>query len=485
MTVQRNIFFVILGLLVAVFIFFGAFWGLVAGEAYDGKIFDGVTVRGVSLSGMSRDEAVAKIRALEAEMKETSITFTLEGHSWPVTLAELGFRLDAEGMADRAFKAGRSGFVVGQWLERRRLEREGREIGTIVEIDRARMEFVVGQLVRGFTREARDAGFEITEDDRVVVVPSEDGLRVDFDWLYRDIVETVQEKSGGTVAVRLAHVVPQHTEDEVRAMGITGKIAEYTTYFDPKLVDRSYNVSVAASAINNLLVAPGETVSFNEIVGPRSLEQGYRNAPIIIENEFQDGMGGGVCQVSSTLYNAVLLANLEIVERSHHSLPVAYVPIGRDATVVYGHIDFKFRNPDPTYVYIRSEIGKSHLTIKVFGRVRENRRVEIKSWVTQTFEPKVLREEDPNLEAGKEVVKRQGLRGYKAEAERWVWDDGKLHKEKLPSSYYHPLDKIVAVGVKAQPTTISPPADMQIPETVLPPAAEEPPPAAGREETDR
>jgi len=483
-TVQRNIFFVILGLLVAVFIFFGAFWGLVASEAHEGRIFEGVTVRGVSLSGMSRDEAAAKIRALEAEMRETPITFVLDGYSWPVTLAELGFRLDAEGMADRAFKVGRSGFFVGQWLERRRLEREGREIGTVAEIDRERMEFIVGQLARGFTREARDAGFTITENDRVEIVPSQDGLRVDFDRLYRDIVATAQGKSGGRVAVRLVRVAPRHTEDEVRAMGITGKIAEYTTYFDPKLVDRSYNVSVAASALNNLLVAPGETVSFNEIVGPRSLEHGYRNAPIIIENQFQDGMGGGVCQVSSTLYNAVLLAKLEIVERSHHSLPVTYVPIGRDATVVYGHIDFKFRNPDPTYVYVRSEIGKSHLTIKIFGHVRENRRVEIKSWVTQTFEPKVLREDDPDLEAGKEVVKRQGLRGYKAEAERWVWDNGKLRKEKLPSSHYHPLDKIIAVGVKAQPATISPPADMPVPE-VLPPPDGEQPPAAGGEQPDR
>ncbi|MDI6906262.1 MAG: VanW family protein [Thermoanaerobacterales bacterium] len=455
-----------LGLLTSIVFAASLFWGVVAGQGAAQRIFPGVSVLGLDLGGLTRDEAVARLLALEKELRGREVEFTLDGRKWTVTLAELGFTLDAEAMADEALIAGRDGFFVRQWLERRRLARDGGSIPLRAAVDRARLAFVTEQLAGDLVRQPRDAGFRITADDRVVIVPGEGGRVIDTDRLYQDVLGSLSWTYPHPIPLPVRRVQPEHTAEDIEAMGLTGLLASYTTSFDPSLVNRSYNISVAAAAMDNLLVPPGEVVSFNAIVGPRDSTAGYREAPIIIDNQFEDGMGGGVCQVSSTLYNAVLLANLEIVERANHSLPISYVPIGRDATVVYGAVDFKFRNNTGCYVFIKQSMGRGRLTFKIFGDTARQRRVEVHSWVTETIEPKVIREEDPNLNAGEEVVKQKGLKGYKARAERWVWqNDGSVVKEPLPSSHYRPLNRIIAVGTKPAPVTITPKPGADVPAT--------------------
>jgi Uncharacterized vancomycin resistance protein len=145
-------------------------------------------------------------------------------------------------------------------------------------------------------------------------------------------------------------------------------IAQYTTYFDPSQVNRTENLRLAAKALNGKLLAPGERFSFNGSVGERTAEAGYKEAMIIEGDAFTPGLGGGVCQVSSTLYNAVMLAHLEIIERHAHSLPISYVPPGQDATVAYPVLDFKFKNSTNFYLLIHSLIDKNSLTFKLYEK---------------------------------------------------------------------------------------------------------------------
>ncbi|HWQ43108.1 MAG TPA: cell wall-binding repeat-containing protein [Desulfosporosinus sp.] len=145
-------------------------------------------------------------------------------------------------------------------------------------------------------------------------------------------------------------------------------IGQYSTEFDSTLVNRTENVHLAAMALDGKLLAPGERFSFNDSVGERTNEAGYKEALIIEGNTFTPGLGGGVCQVSSTLYNAVMLAKLEIIERHPHSLPVSYVPSGQDATVAYPVLDFKFRNSTNAYFLIRSLIEGNTLTMQLFEK---------------------------------------------------------------------------------------------------------------------
>lgn len=149
---------------------------------------------------------------------------------------------------------------------------------------------------------------------------------------------------------------------------IVEPIAQYTTYFDSSQVNRTENILLAAKALDGKLCAPGERFSFNESVGQRTAEAGYKEALIIEGNTFTLGLGGGVCQVSSTLYNAVILAELEILERHPHSLPVSYVPAGQDATVAFPVLDFKFRNSTDAYLLIRSFVEGNTLTFQLYAK---------------------------------------------------------------------------------------------------------------------
>lgn len=147
-------------------------------------------------------------------------------------------------------------------------------------------------------------------------------------------------------------------------------IAQYSTRFDSTLVNRTENIRLAAKALDGKLLAPGEGFSFNKSVGERTVKAGYKEALIIEGNIFTLGLGGGVCQVSSTLYNAVILAHLEILERHRHSLPVNYVPSGQDATVAFPSLDFKFRNSTDAYLLIRCSVKENTLTFKLYRKVK-------------------------------------------------------------------------------------------------------------------
>ncbi|MGQ9711073.1 MAG: VanW family protein [Desulfotomaculales bacterium] len=466
------------------------FWGFVYATAASDRVFPGVYVRDVSLGGLSRDACIERLKALEEELGSRPVEVAYQDSSWSIKLREIGLRLDVERMTALAMRAGREGTFIHQWLARQRISNMGFEVPLLISIDEKLLRHRVSTFGRDLIVAPRDAGFIVHPDDKVEIVPHVEGLDIDIGRIYREIRNELRDGASTLrVPVYLVRVPPRHTTEDVRAMGINGLLASYTTTFDPTLVNRAYNISVAAAALDGLLVAPGHEVSFNEIVGPRSQEAGYKDAPVILNENLVPGLGGGVCQVSSTLYNAVLLANLKVTERANHSLPVAYVPLGRDATVVYGSVDLKFVNTTPSYIYLKAPVRGSRITIKIYGNTLFKRRVEIRTKTVEIFEPKKQYEQDPNLEAGKEVVKQAGQRGYRVEAERWVWNNGAVTREALPASLYKPRDEIVAVGTKAVPTTVTPPSpppdQATLPKTPPPAAGEgEPPVPPAPEETE-
>lgn len=415
------------------------------------KVLPGIEVLGVKLEGLNKEEGIARLAELEKNLRATRVVLNYQGRSWPLLLSEAGIDLKEEAIMEAALSLGRQGTLLQRWQDRRRFKKEGLSLEPVIEFDRDKLSRRVSELTREITEEPRDAAFKINSDDTVTIIPGKNGTAVDIDRLERDIFSVLAEGEKPEVDLYLVPVPPARSTALVESMGINGLLASYTTGYNPSKTSRTYNISVAARAFNELLVLPGHVVSFNKVVGPRSSEAGYKNAPVIINNELVDGLGGGVCQVSTTLYNCILLANLEVVERTNHSLPVSYVPIGRDATVVYDAIDLKFRNNTDSYLYIKSFINNGRLTFKIYGNTAYKRDVSVYSWVTQEIEPKVIYEEDPNLPKGEQVVKQEGVKGLKVSTMRVVRLNGVVEKrEMLPESDYSPVNKIVAVGTMEQ-----------------------------------
>jgi len=434
-------------------LFFGSGFFSYASE----RVLPGIEVMGLSLEGLSRTEGMAKLAELESDLRATRVKLNYQGLSWPLVLSEVDLDLKEESIMDTALNAGRQGNILQRWQERKKFEKAGLSLEPTMELDRDKLSRRVRELTREITEEPRDAAFKINYDDTVTIIPGRNGTVIDLDRLGKDILNILAKKEKPEVTLTLISVPPERSTAMVQSMGITGLLAAYTTYFDPAKTSRAYNISVAARALNELLVLPGHIISFNQVVGPRSSEAGYKNAPVIINNELVDGLGGGVCQVSTTLYNSILLANLEVVERTNHSLPVSYAPIGRDATVVYDVLDLKFRNNTGSYLYIRSYIADGGLTLKIYGNTAYKKEVQVNSWVTREIEPQVIHEEDPNLLQGEQVVKQEGIKGFKVLTQRIVRDDGEvIKKEMMPASDYHPVHQIIAVGVMEKDLQIAP-----------------------------
>ncbi|NLI13962.1 VanW family protein [Pelotomaculum propionicicum] len=421
------------------------------------KVLPGVEIMGTDLGGLNRQEGIAKLADLEQTIRATRVVLNYQGRSWPLLLNEVGFDLNLDSIMTEALNAGRQGSLIQRWQDRKQIGKTGRPLQLIFQFDEEKLAARVSELTREITVEPVEASFKIDASDRVTVVPGKDGTSVDLEALKKDIASVLLEGAKPEVELTLVTTAPLRTTAALEAMGVNGLLGAYTTYFNAGMVSRSYNISVAAKALDDLLVLPGQVVSFNDIVGPRSSEAGYKIAPVIVNNELVDGIGGGVCQVSTTLYNSVLLANLEIVERSNHSLPVSYVPIGRDATVVDNSLDLKFRNDTNNYLYIKSYVGGGSITFKIFGDTTYKKDVRINSWVTEEIGCQVVYETDPNLPKGEQVVKQEGASGFKAYAERIVSVNGVQEKrEVLPYSDYSPKNKVIAVGTMEPSAKVAP-----------------------------
>lgn len=459
---MKRPYLIITGLLVGVFLALGAAGiGTLYGQ---GRVVAGVRAAGIDLSHMDREACRQALGTLEKKLNSTPLVFLYRDHTWTLSPPEVGLRLDTQAMLTGALQAGRDAPWWLQWYQRWKIKREGYQLPLMVVLNREKFNQKLNALVEEIITPPRDAAFRVLPDDRIEIIPGRDGLAVDEERAYRDLLAALSAGKKPEIQLSLRHVKPRTTTEEVRAMGLKGLLAAYTTSFDASYTDRVYNIRVAAAALDGLLVPPGQEVSFNKVVGPRSSEAGYKNAKVIINNRLVDGVGGGVCQVSSTLYNAVLLANLEVLERTNHSLPVSYVPVGRDATVVYGAIDFRFRNNTESYIYIRSVVSGNRLTFKIYGNTDYKVPVEIRNRITEVLEPKVIREPDPNLERGEEVVKQKGVRGFRVVTERVVLENGRRYTERLPGSFYRPVDQIIAVGTR-EPSTgpvVPPPAGGQV-----------------------
>jgi len=234
-------------------------------------------------------------------------------------------------------------------------------------------------------------------------------------------------------------------------MGITGVVSSYTTTYGGT-PGRLSNVQLVSRLIDGTLVAPGGTFSFNDATGERTAEKGFLEAPVIINGEIQNGLGGGVCQVSTTVFNAAYESGLPIVARTNHALYISHYPLGRDATVNYPDLDMRFTNDTGHWLLLRTFVGAGSLTVNLYG-TPVNRRVESTTEpLVETGPIPVQETDDPALEKGKRVVDEVGAPPRQTSVRRLVYDaNDKLLYDNTWRSFYVGEPSLVRVGTKAPP----------------------------------
>jgi vancomycin resistance protein YoaR len=246
-------------------------------------------------------------------------------------------------------------------------------------------------------------------------------------------------------------------------MGITGTVGSYETFYggDP---NRIHNVELVAHLVDNKLIAPGATFSFNRTTGERSAAKGFLEAPVIVNGEVQTGLGGGVCQVSTTVFNAAYEAGLPITDRTNHALYISHYPLGRDATVDYPDVDLKFVNDMPHWLLLRTFVGPSSLNVVLYGTPQHRRIETIAQPLTVVAPPPVQKTVDATLAPGEVVVDDPGVPAQSTSVERKVYaPDGKLLSDETWYSSYRAEPKIIRVGPPKPKVTPKPKAQQPRP----------------------
>ena len=298
---------------------------------------------------------------------------------------------------------------------------------------------------------ARDARIVVHDEGWISVEPSRDGEVLDMDVLLQDLDAAAAGGGLRTVFVALASDWPKLTTEDVQSMGLSSLGAQFVTYFDPRNTARAGNIGRAAKLVDGHVVQPGDVFSLNATMGPRTTNRGFDYAPVIASDMvLRQGVGGGICQYATTLFNAALVAGLPVVERKAHSLYISHYPIGRDATVSWGSADLKFRNDTGKPLMIRSWVDYDHLTVALVGKTGRTATFQtsgfydVKRPAYGKSRPRVIYDAD----LGPGVTRwERGIDGRSVRVVRTVRDaKGKVLFRDTFVSTYQPLDWVKRVG---------------------------------------
>lgn len=464
----------------------------VAARSPQGYVAPQVRVAGLPMGGLSKAEAEKSLAAHLARYEQTRLTLRFSAETgikrvWRTTARDLGLMVDSDATLEAARGVPQPG--VFQRVAAFVTPAKPQDVPPVVEADNRKLRAVLKQIGVTVNRKPRNArltlvpgGFNINRD--------KPGFAIDVDASATSVTAAWQEflrtaatetppvetpppakdtSTGTDTGTPPAETPAQPPTPQIVEATLTGKvtqaavtadalkeidgtIAAFSTYYGGTGLNRGGNIALAAGKINGILLAPGEVFSYNKTVGPRVASLGYRMAPVIVNNRLVPGIGGGICQVSSTLYNAALLADLKIVRRSHHAFPVRYISAGRDATVAYGSIDLQFQNNSDAPVYISSSASKGRIVFRILGKATQGKKVSL-------------------ITTG--GVSRRG--GRAATLYRVVRQDGQVVKrERISSDSYNPpppkepRKKRVAKRAAKPKTTQKPAASSTMPST--PPA---------------
>lgn len=327
------------------------------------NIYSGVKVENIDIGSLNEKQAREFLENnLDKDLAKKEITLKVDDYERKINYNDLGIIYDYDTAIDKAYKVGREGGMVDKLKEIYEVSKNGTNIDLEIVKNNRKIQQLSNQINEELHKDSKSATIKYSNGN-FLVTESSLGQSVDTEKLFRDIDESIE----GTEEVEISLKSEEPKVSSELLSRVREQIGTYTTEFKLNDTNRVFNVARAANSVDNKLVLPGETFSFNNTTGPRSLKAGYKNATVISNGEFVPGEGGGVCQVSSTLYNTLINSGVKIVERHSHSLPISYVPKGRDATVSYNALDLKFRNDYDAPVYIKAYVSGNTLTVKMYG----------------------------------------------------------------------------------------------------------------------
>lgn len=420
-----------------------------AEEKTSPEILEGVFIDSVNVSGMNKKEAVQAVEDHMREVKGYRIQLQIGDNVVSVPAGELGLDWANESVVDKALDFGQKGNIVKQYKARKDLEQEPVRLTLQYGADEASIETVLKEKCVVLDREPENATMTRTEDG-FDIVPEKQGITLEVDEAQKTIQDYLssQWRSGlGMVTLPAKITEAAHKASELQM--VQDILGSASTDYSSSSANRAANIQRGTELLNGTVVYPGESVSVTELVIPFDEENGYAPAPSYENGEVVDSYGGGICQVSTTLYMSLLRAELEITERHNHSMIVNYVKPSMDAAISEGYKDLKFTNNLETPIYIEGYTSGGEVGFVVYGQEYrpEGRSVTYESETLETIEPEV------ELTASQDsfgTITQTGSphTGYNACLWKIVSENGKETKEQVNSSTYNMTPEKYSVGVR-------------------------------------
>ena len=392
----------------------GYLWSL--GQA---QTISGLRIGGQSIGAVPFSKLAPEIDRATRAFLSGKLTLAFGADEVQASRRELGFIVDEKAAAAEAKAAGRSGNPLVDLADRLRSRRGRLDLALPVDIDRARALEFFTNLKDQVDRAAVDARLDL---ERHTIAPAEPGylLRV-YDSM---VALEYAARSGQTRVVLTAAVTPPRvTAAELKDIDISSVLGSWETHYSASAVesDRTYNLKVGADHLNGHILKPHEAFSFNEVVGARTEQEGYRVAPVIQGGELIDGLAGGMCQIASTLHAAAFFAGLDILSSTPHSRPSSYITMGLDSTVVYPTVDLKLRNPYDFPVVMHFQVNQGAVKVELLGKERPYRVVFEREIKSETSFPTETRA-DPEAPVGQRYPLQEGYPGYSLIRRRYIFD---------------------------------------------------------------
>lgn len=409
-------------------------FGFFAFNFFGKKIQSNIYIENISVSNLTKESAKNKIKNEYSTIIGKDLKYSYQDKEYTINLDDIDFNLKIDEAVKKAMQVGRDGNLFVAAKDFYSLKFGNTEnIDLDFEYNREKLYSKITEIERDFITEVKQYSYN-TDNDVLTIVRGTPGISVDYEKIEKALDEAVNSRNidktieipisveepddidvtkiHGEIFVEMKNAYytlnPFEIHTEVRGVNFDIKALnemifaepEKNEYSIPLLIteptvrvenlelyndelgkcttnyvnnpNRTTNLRLAASKVDGFVLMPGETFSYNETVGERTIAAGYRNAAIYVNGEVEDGVGGGICQISSTIYNAVVAANLEIVERSNHARVPSYLPAGKDATVYWGSKDFKFKNNRDYPVKISVTVEGGYATARVLGTRTEN-----------------------------------------------------------------------------------------------------------------
>ena len=384
---------IVLGIILSVcFIFIGTLIVIINGD----KICKNTYINDTNIGELTKEQASEKLKNI---YNEDNIEFKYNDKKFIVLAKEIDFYYDIDNTVEQAYGLNRKGsFIDNLKITINSLRGYKNTLKLSINYNKDKLKSYIEGLSKDINVSMKNASIKI-ENSNIKIQKDEEGVNLQVDESLNNAINEL-EKGNTLINLVVEKIQPDVKEESLEK--VDTMLGTYSTKFDSSVSGRSHNVALAAKSTSDVLLMPGESFSYNKHTGSRTTSNGYKNAPVIVQGVVQEGVGGGVCQVSSTLYNAVLYAGLEIESIKNHSIPSSYVPKGRDATVSDGAIDFIFKNNLKYPVYIKNSVYGNTLTCTIYGSNEDKQKIEILTNTDSVSEAPIKKVDDPTLPKGEE-----------------------------------------------------------------------------------